>query len=429
MQKNDQSEERTIALRSTRRPSTKKSLISNSNINSDTPKLNKTSVEILRRDILDKDQQISNLQSKITQINETYELIHKLIQDLESSTGIELLSYSQHNKFNSFTPTEAVNYIRQGISSLIKIHKDMPNRFEKDFTQRVNQITDEMEQIDNQILDIQKKRQKTDQINQNLTRTLQIEESEKESLHAIVNNLRTQIENSDHQRLLDTMKTQNDTADLQKKIRIYKEQKQQKSQKNEEQRLIATAPYSKRMKDTMKEDIELQEEISKLQQQLEREYQEHFQDEEELQHTENEIQRAKEVMMKFKMSHRKEEKIHADTVNRILRLFIDKQRDDSKWAIKNQMKKNRELERQKADLIEEEQMLSNYLQLVEKKLAAQMLKLPDLTLIQQRSDDAPKRRINVASKIRDTDDLEMRTIKRQMAKLQKDRIRARTAML
>ena len=100
MQKNDQSEERPIALRSTRRPSTKKSFISNSNINSDTPKLNKTSVEILRRDILDKDQQISNLQSKITQINETYELIHKLIQDLESSTAIELLSYSQHNKFN-----------------------------------------------------------------------------------------------------------------------------------------------------------------------------------------------------------------------------------------------------------------------------------------------------------------------------------------
>ena len=228
---------------------------------------------------------------------------------------------------------------------------------------------------------------------------------------------------------METLAVNEEMSRIRKQIKICREEQNVKSKKNIEQRRIATAPYSKRMRDTIKEDFELQNEISKLQQLLEHEYTSHCAAEEELAHTKREIERAKQVMNKYKLSHRKEEKIHSMAVNRDLRLYIEQQREDSQWAIKNQMKKNKELEKQRVDLVEEEAMLSTYLQHVEKKLAAQMLKLPDLAAIQHRTVEVPKRRIQTAVKKREPDDAEMRTIKKQMAKIHKERIRARTTLV
>lgn len=388
-----------------------------------------SNTEFMRREVLEKDQQIAQLQAQVSQIDATYNSVHRLIKDLEVSISTQLLSPTQDLKFSLLTPSETVNFIRNGISTLIKIHTELPQRFEQDFADKITEFNNEIDETDKKIIETRKKREAIEQNNKLLERTYKIEDLERQSLVAIANNLRTQIQSNDNKRQMETLAVNEEMSRIRKQIKICREEQNVKSKKNIEQRRIATAPYSKRMRDTIKEDFELQNEISKLQQLLEHEYTSHCAAEEELAHTKREIERAKQVMNKYKLSHRKEEKIHSMAVNRDLRLYIEQQREDSQWAIKNQMKKNKELEKQRVDLVEEEAMLSTYLQHVEKKLAAQMLKLPDLAAIQHRTVEVPKRRIQTAVKKREPDDAEMRTIKKQMAKIHKERIRARTTLV
>lgn len=410
------------------KPHMKKSFQSSLNLSTSMTR-RMSNIDFMRRDVLEKDQQIAQLQSQVSQIDTTYEIVHKLIKDLEVCSSTQLLSPVQDVKFNTLTPTEAVNFIRNGIRTLVKIHVELPQRFEQDFADKLNEFTNEIDETEKKILEIRQKRELIEEKNKLFQRVYQIEDSEKNSLVAIANNLRAQIQSNDSQRHLETLAANEEMNKIKKQIKICRAEQHQKSKKNIEQRSIATAPYSKRMRDTIKEDFELQNEISKLQQLLEHEYASHCAAEEELVHTRNEIERAKQVMLKYKLSHRKEEKIHSTYVNRELRLYIEQQREDSRWAIKNQMKKNKELEKQRVDLVEEEAMLSTYLQHVEKKLAAQMLKLPDLAAIQHRKIEIPKRKIQTAAKKREPDDAEMRTIKKQMAKIHKERVRARTALI
>lgn len=410
------------------KPHIKKSHQSSLNLSSSLTR-RMSNIDIMRREVLDKDQQIMQLQTQVSLIDATYESVHKLVKDLETCTSTQLLSLTQDIKFNTLTPSEAVNFIRNGIQTLIKIHVELPQRFEQDFADKLNEFTTEIDETDKKILEIRQKRESIEEQNRIFQRTYQIEDSERNSLIAIADNLRSQIQSNDSKRQLEILASNEEMNKIRKQIKICRAEQHSKTKKNIEQRTIATAPYSKRMRDTIKEDFELQNEISKLQQLLEHEYASHCAAEEELIHTKNEIERAKQVMQKYKLSHRKEEKIHSTNVNRELRLYIEQQREDSRWAIKNQMKKNKELEKQRVDLVEEEAMLSTYLQHVEKKLAAQMLKLPDLAVIQHRNVEVPKRKIQTAVKKREIDDAEMRTIKKQMAKIHKERARARTALI
>ncbi|OHT09142.1 hypothetical protein TRFO_22161 [Tritrichomonas foetus] len=430
MNENDTFEPLPLNIQANNKTPIKKLIQSQSSFASDTSRRGRSSTDIMRRDIAEKDQQILNLQNQIEQLDETYDLVYKLVKDLENSTSTDLSNQITENKLKSLNPHEAVGMIRNGLRTLVRLHRELPQRFEDDFTSHVNQIADEIEITEKKIEETRKRREFVEKANLKLVRRAKIEEAEKQSLSIIVDNLKNQIEANDRQRIMETNSANENMTKIKRQIRIFKEERGIKSLKNEEQRRIATAPMSKRMKDTIKEDFELQNEISRLQQLLEREYGEHSLDQEELIHTLNEIQRAKVVMMKFKKSHSKEEKNHAMTVNKNLRLLIEKQREDSKWAVKNQIKKNKELERQRVDLVEEEAMLSNYLVLVEKKLAAQKFKLPTLAMVQHRADEVQKRRVNTnLKKKREPDDAEMRTIKRQMGKLQKERARARTAMV
>jgi hypothetical protein len=139
---------------------------------------------------------------------------------------------------------------------------------------------------------------------------------------------------------------------------------------------------------------------------------------EELAHTRSEIRRANEDIRKFRAAHQPEVKQRAEQVNEDLRKAVADQRDSFQSAIRNQKKKNKECERQKADMIEEQEVLSLYLAMVEKDFAAQMFKLPVLAHIQPKGEKEPQPKRLRKKKVKEPDDAEMRSIKRSVSQVQ-----------
>jgi hypothetical protein len=111
-------------------------------------------------------------------------------------------------------------------------------------------------------------------------------------------------------------------------------------------------------------------------------------------------------------------KAKAELVNEDLRKVIANQRRTFQSAIRYQKKKNKDYERQKADMIEEQEMLSEYLALVEKDLAAQMLKLPTLAHIHHKDEPESQPQKAEKKKVKEPDDSEMRSIKRVVSQFQ-----------
>jgi hypothetical protein len=170
--------------------------------------------------------------------------------------------------------------------------------------------------------------------------------------------------------------------------------------------------------------------ISELQKRLNREIEEKELAEAELVHVKFEIQRAEAMIHKFKASLTKEQQIAADNVNNSLKQFIEQQRADYKRAIANQRKRNLELEKQKAELIEEEKMLTGFLQSLEKQLQAQVGKLPSLAQLQHRLEPMtlPRRNPFLKQK-RAPDDAEMRTVKKALIQLKAQKGAAKSVMV
>lgn len=384
-------------------------------------------IDIIRRDIQEKDQQIKQRKRQVRKLEDTTSDLKTLIHDLQVATGEELLTPEQKADFDQLEPHQCVAIIRASIRVLVRIHSELGKRFEKDFAAKATEFVEEMKKIDEEIEDVRKRKAEVQLQNARLTRFYEMNEKERESLDFISNKLKEQLERTDRE----AMNRQNIARD--QLLKVKKESKDiraataLKQQRNGQLLATVNAPLSKQLTDSIKEDFQLTKEINNLQRLLEREYDEHSLAEEELEHTLGEIERAKKVIEKFKLAHRQESMSRADQVNKSLRIRIEEQRDKSEWDIKNQIKRNKELERQKAELQEEESMLQHYLELVEKRLAAQMLKLPTLAQIQHRGEPEPKVAVPRKNKRREPDDLEMRTIKRAISQLQQQRRRAPTS--
>ena len=385
-------------------------------------------IDIIRRDIQEKDQQIKQRKKQVKKLNDTTADLKTLIHDLQVATGEELLTPDQKAQFDELEPHECVAIVRKSIRVLVKIHSELGKRFEKDFAAKATEVVEEMKKIEEEIEDVKKRKESVKLNNARLTRFYEMNEKERESLDVISNRLKEQLENTDREARNRTIIAKEQLVKVRKESKEIRAATALKKQRNGQLLATVNAPLSKQLADSIKEDFHLTKEINNLQRLLEREYDEHSIAEEELEHTLSEIKCAKKVIEKYKLAHRPESMSRADQVNKSLRIQIEEQRDKSEWDIKNQVKRNKELERQKLELQEEESMLQHYLELVEKRLAAQMLKLPTLAQIQHRGEPEPRARVQTRkNKRREPDDLEMRTIKRAISQLQQQRRRAPTS--
>lgn len=387
----------------------------------------KSELEIIRRDVQEKDQQIRNLKKQVKKLEATSIDVKTLLIDLEAASGNTLMTPAQRSEFDQISPHDSIAMVRNGIRGLIAIHSDLGKRFEEDFTAKATDAVNEMARINDEIEEVRFQIAEKRRTNQKLARIASMAEKERESLVVISDNLKQQMQLADEQYTLQAAENRDMIAKIHRKTAEMRVASEEKEQSNNDLLMTVQAPISKTLRDNIREDIELSKEISKLQTLLERQFAEHSLVDAELNHVLVEIERAKETIEKFKVAHGKESMDRAERINRELRQKIDEQRETSEWNINYQVKKNKSLEKQKSDLEEEKAMLQQYLAVVEKKLAAQMLKLPTIASIQNRG-EPPKVRVKTAKKkTREPDDLEMRGIKRAISHMQQQRRRAQTA--
>jgi chromosome segregation ATPase len=262
-----------------------------------------------------------------------------------------------------------------------------------------------------------------------LHRLAAIERAEKQSVECIDRSLDAQKVASTQQLEQVAIETSEEVVaieesmyNLQKEVRA----KEEKCQKAEVQMQMQTP---KLVMDAAKEEEFLNETIRDLRRCVEREMDERSLAEEELAHVKREIERAQEMIHKFKASLTKQQQDSADAVNDSLREFIEQQREEYRRAIANQRKRNMDLEKQKAELVEEEKLLTGLLQGLEKQLQAAMQRLPSLSELQHRTDGPGQaRRSQLIKAKRAPDDGEMQTIKRQILQLKSRRRMARSVL-
>jgi chromosome segregation ATPase len=387
-------------------------------------------LEQLRRDIADKDSQIALLQSRVEQLAPVASSLVAVLSEVEAAAGRSFLTAEQRSPGSVLASEELVPIMRQAIGFLVTLHTNLPSRFEEDFRRRA----------EGAVRGIDTRRAKVDGVRAarlavaadvaKLRRIVEFQRQERQSLEAIATNLRDRRVQSERQMAADTDGLQEQIDGAEDRVRTLGKTIRSKEARFERRSHIqASSRPPKRFVDSVKEDAHLQATIDELSARMERETSERELAEEELRHVRSEIRRAERMIAKIKANLTAERQRAADRVNGQLRAYIEQQREDFHRAIANQRKKNSELERQRAELIEEERLLGVVLQTLEKQLQAQMQKLPSLAQLQQGVDAVAPARGDAVGKIRRRlDDGEIKGVKKQMLQLKSRRRRPRSLL-
>jgi hypothetical protein len=370
--------------------------------------------DIMRRDIADKDSQIIHLNKQIETLGQIAPDMSLFLTDLERATGETFLTDAD----DAPSPLELAFLVKKGVTRLLALHQELPDRYEHHFMGRAESALSELERKQRQIEEIRTNRTAIEREVARLGRLATLERQEKQSLEMIEGSLTRRKADSAKQReategeVVEAVAVVEESkAELQKTVKT----KEEKKSKFETQ--IAMRP-PKRVTDAANEGAVLNEKIADLRVRLERETQERLLAEEELQHVHKEIDRAQAMINKFKANLTKAQQGTADSINNRLREDIEQQREDFRRAIANQRRRNIELEKQRAELIEEEKLLAAFLQTLEKQLQAQLHKLPSLAELQHRTDGGGgTRKSTLAKGKRAPDDPEMRGVKKQIAQM------------
>lgn len=400
----------------------------NTQLVTDSIKTNSPETEILKKDINEKDTYIQNLHVKVRLFKDTVQSFRDLIIDLERSTGSNFLSNTQRENLQNMTHNEAISIIRKAMDHIINKHNNLHQDFEKEFEIRANNLSDKME---NARIDIQTMCKKREALYKEITRIdrmIKINNIEKQSLERISDSLLKQTEqnNNNTQQMIGSIK--NHVRIVKNEIAHTRMESANREKKNMQMLVSINMPVNKRHKDMLKDDENMISEINKINKYLEKEINDHNRCKEELEHVKQEIKGVKEIIGKYKSYVNKHTMKNAIRTNRNFREFIAQSRVEAKKNLISVIKKNKDLERTINELKEEEGLLRPYLQSVEKKLQAQMLKLPTLTDLQHKSDIKLKRPLT--NRVRkDNDDPEVRAVKKTISEMKNKRIGAKTAFI
>ena len=383
--------------------------------------------ERMRKDVAEKDAQIQNFSSKVKISKECSQGIRDLIIDLEEATGQEFLSKDQRDTFQYMPPNQGILVIKKGMEYLIKEYDGLTDKYSGVFEEKARKFTDEIDKIEQETKTIIMQRKTVQNENSHLDRVIAIHKKEKESLEQLAEAMQQQLNEQDDASKADISARNAQLVKLRQEIQKTTMESNNQDITNNEINQKLLCPVPKRHRDMLNDDREIEEEVAKLEKYLDKEKREHALTRAELDHTNNEIARAKETIMKYKINVNPDTMRYATYVNTTMREYIKFQREEQKRKLLAQIKLNKDLERQINEMEEEQSMLIPYLAQVEKKLAAEMLKLPSLTDIQRRNEPEPKKSLVKVNR-RDLDDQEMRSVKRTIARIKQKRVRAKTAI-
>jgi hypothetical protein len=382
-------------------------------------------IEGLKEDIREKEVKMRAIRPDAESLKEVMQMLKKLIDDLSQTAEKDLLGRDLRDSFESMLPQQIVPIIRAGIRTLLQFHSSMSQRFEQLFAEKVQELLGEISEVDAALSDVVSNKKEIEFENARLDQLSKMHVAEKESLLSIVRKMDEDIAKVEYDVIIQSNAVSAEIERVMKESGDIRAQSALKERRISDLRRTAVSPFCRAVREDMKQDFDLHREIERLTALLERETAEHALTREELIHTEREIEKGEKIRQKYVRSHSGQEKWRTEKVNSDLRAHIELQRDEYNWMIKNQIKKNREMEKQKRELDEEVAMLTHYLGLLEKKLASEMVKLPNLARLQHRGESEIGMRKNVTFKMkkREPDDAEMRTVKRTLSQLQKNRKR------
>jgi len=391
---------------------------------------NAIDIERMRKDVDDKDKYIATLQIKADIFKEISKLFRLLIIDLEESTGLSLLSESQKANFDHLPHNESIRIIKSSMNQIIGIHKSLSGFYESKFADALAQNKEDMDKVEQELILISKKKGEYLKEMIPLTRITMIHQKEKETLSNIADSLKSQIEMIDSDFHQKEYQAKEQIHKVDNEIEKCRSNTDLLSKKNEKLLGSINEPIHQTHVDMLKLNDKLKQDIARISLQLTREKQEHRLTIEELDHTKHEIEIAKDTVKKYKSCMNRKEMEKAEKTNYDLRTYIAMTREESKDKLSEQIKRNRDLERQINELEEEESMLKPYLVTIEKKLHSQMHKLP---LMSGQQDDDENNSIQIRPKTRiskkEMEDQEMRNIKRAMSRIKTKQYRPKTSFI
>lgn len=383
-------------------------------------------IERMRKDIVDKENQIQMFECQVKTFRECCQGLRKLIVDLETASGTTFLNNDQRKNVEKMPHNESVLVLRKALGFLTKEYQTLPATYEKAFETKALNLSASIDKINDQTKQIILQRRQVQKENNVLNRIIEINTKEKKSLQAYAESIQKATNDQIAQSNQTILQTKDSIQKLKHEINNTNTSISNKTMVNTELARTVNAGTSRRHKDMLDNYKNLQDEYSRLLVYYEKEKTEHERTRKELEHTQSEIERAKRTIQKFNQSVSTKTIRYATQVNKDLRNYINEQREEQRMKLQATIKHNKDLERQINEQMEETGMLIPYLQSIEKKLQAEMLKLPSLTDIQRRNDNEPKRALTKLNK-REMDDVEMRAVKRTLTRMKVKRARAKTA--
>jgi hypothetical protein len=374
----------------------------------------------MKRDVADKTTQIANLHKKIADANEVMHLLHTLILDLERATGERFLAPELRTLDVSGPPTELLSTLRRALARLVVLHKDLPRRFEDAYAIKVQLLLQSIADAHGKIGQVREKQDSLVADGNRFQRLASVQRIERDSVESICNSLSVSEIESRRHRDIELCVVSEKISTVREELRKLRKIVKGKRSVLEKAQETFNSEAPKRVLHAAKEGIQLRKRIEMLERHMERETGERLLVEQELAHVREDVEGATAVVAKFKdvLSHSNQ--FAADAINEGLKLVIEKQREQFNREIARQKRRNAELERMRADLVEEEKMLLSYLQSVDKQLQFQLQKLPTLSMLQhqRQQSNIPTRSTPGKAKTLGSEDSEMRTIRRAMGLLQ-----------
>lgn len=383
-------------------------------------------IERMKRDIADKENQIQTFECQVKTFRECCQGLRQLIIDLEQASGTTFLNNDQQKNIDKMPHNEAVLVLRKALCYLVKEYQSLPSTYEKTFEQKAINLSEKIDEMNEKTKQVVLQRRQVQKEINVLNRIITINQKEKKSLQAYADSLQQATNDMIAQSNQTVAQTKDSIQKLKKEINTTESSISAREATNIELLQSVNAPIVKRHKDMLNNYQELTEEYQKLTVYYEKEKTQHDLTRKELEQTMSEIERAKITIQKFKENVSTKTIKYATKVNKDMRNYITEQREEQKRKLQATIKHNKDLERQINEMQEEQAMLLPYLQSIEKKLQAEMLKLPSLTDIQRRNDNEPKRALTRLNK-RELDDAEMRNVKRTLTRMKAKRARAKTA--
>jgi len=386
-------------------------------------------IEGLKRDLQGRDSQITQMQGQVQMLSTISNHLLDFLLELEATTGKTFLSTDRRGPDRVPPPHDLASLIHTALTHLASLDADLLVHYEEEFRKQAESTVKQLDVKQEKIDSVRDSRLAIAADNAKMRQSLEFHRRELQSLEQMADSLVRQKIQSSKQQEFETDGVMEEIESVKESRRALNKTVRMKEARVQRKAAAAqNARPCKRVVDSVKEDQFLHQRITDLEMRLDREVTEKELAREELSHVRGEITRAEEMIEKFKQNLTQERKRQADRINNQLRRYIEEQRDDFKRNIANQRKKNMELERQRAELLEEEKLLTAVLQTLEKQLQVQMQKLPALGQWQQGSEAAAQKKSPIMKFKRAPDDGEMKGVKKQLVQIKSKRMRPRSLL-